>query len=62
MKMGMSVSEAVNEAMADMRDLKDPYAAHINLIVRCVALRDGNHASMHECNNGGYGRPNERSG
>jgi isoaspartyl peptidase/L-asparaginase-like protein (Ntn-hydrolase superfamily) len=41
MKMGMSVSDAVDEAMADMRDLKDPYAAHINLI---AVDKDGNYA------------------
>ena len=37
----MSVSDAVDEAMADMRDLKDPYAAHINLI---AVDKDGNYA------------------
>jgi isoaspartyl peptidase/L-asparaginase-like protein (Ntn-hydrolase superfamily) len=41
MKMGMGVGEAVQEAMADMRDLKDPYVAHINLIAMDAK---GNHA------------------
>ena len=47
MKMGMSVQDAVNEAMSDMRDLRDPYAAHINLIAMDA---DGNVAgSSYRC-------------
>ena len=41
MKIGMSVQSAVREAMADMRDLRDPYVAHINLIAMDA---EGNHA------------------
>lgn len=41
MKMGMSVSEAVDETMADMRHLRDPYSAHINLI---AVDKKGNYA------------------
>jgi hypothetical protein len=49
MKMGMSVQDAVNEAMSDMRDLRDPYAAHINLIAMDA---DGNVAgSSYRCQN-----------
>ena len=43
MKMGMSVKEAVEEAMSDLRDLRDPYSAHINLI---AVDKAGNYAGM----------------
>ena len=39
----VSVKEAVEEAMSDLRDLRDPYSAHINLI---AVDKAGNYAGM----------------
>jgi hypothetical protein len=50
MKMGMSVSEATQEALKDLRDLQDAFVNHIAII---AVNRAGEHV--------GYShRPNER--